>query len=60
MLCITLFFYIIIVFQKTCEWTKQTAGGSRASRSYDDNPKIPIELIADLPVQLLIKIEANR
>jgi len=44
----------------TCQWTSQTAGGSRASRTYDNNPKIPLELIADLPVHLLIKIEANR
>ena len=44
----------------TLSWTKTTAGGSSNNSTYESNPKIPLELIADRPVNILIKIEANR
>ena len=53
---IIFFFYI----QKQCDWNERNAGGSRNSKTYENNPKIPIEFIADNPSQVLIKIEANK
>jgi len=44
----------------TLAWNKSTAGGSPNNKTYEDNPKVALELIADHPAQLLIKIEANR
>ncbi|XP_065666768.1 calpain-7 isoform X4 [Hydra vulgaris] len=44
----------------TMSWTKQSAGGSLNSPSYENNPKILLELISNTASNLLIKIETSR
>ena len=48
------------IFQITVSWTKQCAGGSLNSPTYELNPKISLELISSTASNLLIKVEASR
>jgi len=44
----------------THSWTSASAGGSPNHKTYENNPKIPLELIANNPSHVLLKIEASR
>jgi len=44
----------------TGHWTKATAGGCANHASYLSNPKFDLEILADGPCSLLIKVEASK